>query len=287
MFTIKNLTFSYEEGPQRHMVLHDISLHIPKGEWWSIIGANGSGKSTLARHLNGLLVGDTGQVLVDGLDASRPEYQQEIRRRVGIVFQNPDNQIIGNSIEEDVAFGPENMGIPPQEIRQRIQQALAQVGLSGMEKQDPNLLSGGQKQRVAIAGALAMQPEALILDESTAMLDPQGCEEVFAVLKKLHQNGMTIVMITHHMAEVAWSDRVAVLSEGCLRTTGTPAEIFAQTDRLKQWHIELPVISQIGQMLLEQGVGQYLPGRTANISAAMSVEALAQALVEGRKTWKK
>ena len=269
------------------MVLHDISLHIPKGEWWSIIGANGSGKSILARHLNGLLVGDTGQVLVDGLDASKPEYQQEIRRRVGIVFQNPDNQIIGNSIEEDVALGPENMGIPPQEIRQRIQQALAQVGLSGMEKQDPNLLSGGQKQRVAIAGALAMQPEALILDESTAMLDPQGCEEVFAVLKKLHQNGMTIVMITHHLAEVAWSDRVAVLSEGCLRTTGTPAEIFAQTDRLKQWHIELPVISQIGQMLLEQGIGQYLPGRTANISAAMSVEALAQALVEGRKTWKK
>jgi len=261
MFELNNVSFAYEEnGSFGAPVLKNISLKIAKGEWWAIIGANGSGKSSLARHLNGLLLPNSGRVLVDGIDTLDEENWLTIRQKVGIVFQNPDNQIVGNSVEEDVAFGPENLGLPTAEIRKRVEECLRRVGLVDYAKADPNNLSGGQKQRVAIAGALAMQPEALILDEATAMLDPEGAAEVFAVLEELRQSGMTIVMITHNMAEVVPADKVAVLSAGEIKAVGTPAEVFARTDELDAWQIERPLFSRLGSALVEAGIGEFLPG---------------------------
>ncbi len=245
MFKIDNITFAYED----ELALDGISLHIKKGEWWSIIGSNGSGKSTLARHLNGLLQPMTGSVLTGGLDVAKVENHGQIRRQVGFVFQNPDNQIIGTTVEEDVAFGPENIGVPREEIRERITNSLGRVGLAGFENRSPNTLSGGQKQRLAIAGALAMFPEALIIDEATAMLDPKGCQEVYKVLSELHADGMTIVMITHNMSEVVMSDHVAVMCDGRLAMVGSPREVFAQTENLEKWHIELPLITRLGLMI--------------------------------------
>ncbi len=280
MFVLEDVSFAYdpEEAP-KELALKRVSLHIKKGEWWSIIGANGSGKSTLARHLNGLLTPGSGKVLVDGMDTAAFENLAAIRRQVGIVFQNPDNQIIGNSVEEDVAFGPENIGVDPVEIRARIGASLEKVGLPGFETKDPNQLSGGQKQRVAIAGALAMNPAALVIDEATAMLDPQGCQEVFAVLRQLHQKGMTIVMITHHMHEVVFSDQVAVMAGGDLMATGAPKEIFAQTENLKRWSIELPMINRIGEQLLADGIAEYCPDLRDKVAAVMSVAEMAGLLL--------
>ena len=246
MFRLENVTYEYQPGVQ---ALSDVSLHIPKGCWAAIIGANGSGKSTLARHLNGLLTATAGRVLVDGRDVNEYANVQQLRRRVGIVFQNPDNQIVGNSVEEDVAFGPENLGLPRDEIRRRITGALRMVGLVGREKEDPATLSGGQKQRLAIAGALAMQPDALILDEATAMLDPVGAAEVLQVLRQLHAGGMTIVMITHSMAEVAEAELAVVMAGGRLQLAAPPADVFRNDKELAGWHIELPPVTMLGNML--------------------------------------
>lgn len=274
MFLVDNVSFAYDQENPKKLALNKVSLEINKGEWWSIIGSNGSGKSTLARHLNGLLFPSEGRVITGGMDTSDSANLRAIRRRVGIVFQNPDNQIIGNTVEEDVAFAPENLGVPPAEIRERITECLDMVGLSGFEKADPNNLSGGQKQRVAIAGALAMRPEALILDEATAMLDPQGCNEVFGVLHRLHSEGMTILMITHNMSEVIYSDRVAVLRKGELMSVGTPQMIFSQTDQMKNWGIELPIVNRIGEKLVELGIGKYIPERADKIPACLTMDEL-------------
>ena len=250
MFRLENVTYEYQAGVK---ALADVSLHIPRGCWAAVIGANGSGKSTMARHLNGLLAATSGRVLVDGRDVNEYANVQQLRRKVGIVFQNPDNQIVGNSVEEDMAFGPENLGVPRDEMRRRITEVLGMVGLVGREKADPNNLSGGQKQRLAIAGALAMQPEALILDEATAMLDPVGAAEVLEVLRRLHAGGMTIVMITHSMAEVAEAELAVVMANGRLQMAAPPAEIFRREQELRGWHIELPPVTQLGNMLGMKG----------------------------------
>lgn len=275
VFLIDKVSYAYDnEDNARKLALNKVSLHIRKGEWWSIIGSNGSGKSTLARHLNGLLFPTEGKVFTDGMDTSDFENLRKIRHKVGIVFQNPDNQIIGNTVEEDIAFAPENSGIPSAEIRRRITESLDLVGLSGFEKADPNSLSGGQKQRIAIAGALAMYPEALILDEATSMLDPKGCDEVFKVLHRLHAEGMTILMITHNMSEVIYSDKVAVLRKGELMTVGTPQMIFSQTDEMKNWGIELPIINRIGERLVKMGIEKYLPDKVKDIPACLTMDKL-------------
>ena len=278
MFLVDNVSYAYDSENPKKLALNKVSLHIGKGEWWSIIGSNGSGKSTLARHLNGLLFPTAGKVYTDGMDTAATQHLREIRHKVGIVFQNPDNQIIGNTVEEDVAFAPENSGIPTDEIRRRVTECLAMVGLSGFEQADPNNLSGGQKQRVAIAGALAMHSEALILDEATAMLDPQGCREVFKVLRELNDRGITILMITHNMSEVVYSDKVAVLRKGELMTVGTPQEIFARTDEMKNWGIELPIVNRIGERLQEMGAGKYLPDSGSSISGCMNLDSLVRLL---------
>ena len=278
MFKIEGVSFAYDQEHPRKLALNKVNLHIKKGEWWSIIGSNGSGKSTLARHLNGLLFPTEGKVFTDGLDTADLANLRAIRRKVGIVFQNPDNQIIGNTVEEDIAFGPENLGVETAKIRERIKECLAMVGLAGFEKADPNNLSGGQKQRVAIAGALAMQPQALILDEATAMLDPQGCNEVFSVLHKLHAEGMTILMITHNMSEVIFSDHVAVMRKGELMSVGSPKMIFSQTDQMKNWGIELPIVNRIGEKLVEMGAAEYLPDKAKKIPAVLTMAELVDLL---------
>ncbi|HIU10206.1 MAG TPA: energy-coupling factor transporter ATPase [Candidatus Avidehalobacter gallistercoris] len=246
MFQIEKLQFKYENGTK---ALDGVTLSIKRGEWFAVLGANGSGKSTLARHLNGLLLAASGRVLVDGREVGDYSDIKNLRRMVGLVFQNPDNQIVGNSVEEDVAFGLENLGVPRDEMRRRITEVLGQVGLAGLEQADPATLSGGQKQRLAIAGALAMQPQALILDEATAMLDPAGAAEVLSLLGDLHRQGLTIVMITHNMSEVVAADRAAVLSNGQLVFCGTPQEVFAAGDMLRACHLELPPAAALGEML--------------------------------------
>ena len=246
MFKIENLHYRYNNGRE---ALQGVSLEIKRGEWLAVLGANGSGKSTLARHLNGLLLPTEGRVEVMGQEVREYARIQDLRRLVGIVFQNPDNQIVGNSLEEDCAFGPENLGVERAEMRRRIARALEQVGLAGQEQADPNRLSGGQKQRLAIAGALAMQPQALILDEATSMLDPAGAAEVMSLLQKLHEDGLTIIMITHDMGEVLLADRVAVLMNGRLQFEGTPQEVFARGGELAACHIELPPITELGELL--------------------------------------
>ncbi len=251
MFRLENLVYEYTGGRR---ALDGVSLQVPKGQWLAVLGANGSGKSTLARHLNGLLQPTAGRVWVAGRPLEEYADIQQLRRLVGIVFQNPDNQIVGNSVEEDVAFGLENLGVPRPEMRRRIGEALQMVGLAGREKVDPAALSGGQKQRLAIAGALAMQPQALLLDEATSMLDPVGVAEVLEVLRRLHQQGLTIVMITHNMSEVLFCDQAVVLAAGRVQLPPMPpAELFAHTQELARWHIELPAVTQLGCLLGVEG----------------------------------
>jgi len=254
MFSVENISYRYDTNQGIFPALTEVSLQIPAGQWWGIVGANGSGKSTLARHLNGLLLPEQGRVFSCGLDTAREENLVAIRRKVGFVFQNPDNQMVGNTVEEDVSFGLENAGVPQQEMRRRIETALAAVGLPGMEKRDPVRLSGGQKQRLAIAGALVMEPEALILDESTAMLDGEGRQDILALLTKLHHDGMTIIMISHDMEEAMLADCLAVMDKGRLVATGRPREIFARMAQGEQWDIDLPEVSRIGSALADLGM---------------------------------
>ena len=222
-----------------------VSLSIEKGSFVAVLGHNGSGKSTFAKHMNGILVPDQGRVLVEGLDTSDEEHVIDVRRRVGMVFQNPDNQLVANVVEDDVAFAPENLGVEPKEIRRRVDDALHRVGMYEFRLHAPHLLSGGQKQRIAIAGVLAMQPEILVLDEPTAMLDPAGRREVLSTVEELRaETGMTVLLITHHMDECIHADRVIVISDGELALQGRPEEVFAQVETMRQLGLGVPATTE-------------------------------------------
>ncbi|MBR2215798.1 MAG: energy-coupling factor transporter ATPase [Selenomonadaceae bacterium] len=250
---ISRLTYVYAAAKENTPALNGINLNIGEGEFVAIVGANGSGKSTLARHLNALLLPTEGTCKVMGLDTARPENLWDIRRQVGLVFQNPDNQLVAAIVEDEVAFGPENLGLPPAEIRLRVDKALQAVGLTEQLHFAPHLLSGGQKQRLAIAGALAMEPKCLVLDEATAMLDPQGREEVMQVARDLREQGLTLICITHFMEEAALADRVVVMHQGKIVAQGTPKEILAATD-LAKWGLEPPLATEIADRLRRRGL---------------------------------
>lgn len=252
ILSLENVSYSYDKG---HKVLKNINLTAEKGEYIAIIGHNGSGKSTLTKLLNGLFVPETGTVTVDGFSSTDKKSLFEIRKRVGVVFQNPDNQLVASIVEDDVAFGPENLGLPREEIGKRIDFALDFVGMQEYRHRTPTRLSGGQKQRIAIAGVLALMPEVLVLDESTAMLDPMGRKEVLSVVKKLNiERQTTIIAITHYMDEVTQADRVIVLDKGEIKMQGTPEEIFARREELSSMGLEIPLSARISEKLIKNGV---------------------------------
>ena len=269
MIEIQNVSYAYEDAAAK--ALNNVSLTINDGEFVAVVGHNGSGKSTLAKHLNALLLPTEGKVLVDGMDTANEADTLSIRQRVGMVFQNPDNQLVTTIVEEDVAFGPENIGVPGNEIRARVDRALAAVGMEKYAHSAPNMLSGGQKQRIAIAGMLAMQPKVLVLDEATAMLDPKGRRDIIDLVTKLHkENGITVVMITQYMEEVIGADRVAVMSGGELILEGTPKEVFSQDELLHKHRLDVPVMQQLANRLNARGAN--LP------KSILSVEEMAQAI---------
>jgi energy-coupling factor transport system ATP-binding protein len=258
MIEVKNLSHSYQVSAGVVIpALSMVNLNIQEGEFIGIAGRNGSGKSTLAKHFNALLVPKSGEgkVLVDKMDTRDRGMVWEIRQRVGMVFANPDNQMVAPIVEEDVAFGPENLGVPSEEIRQRVDWALAQVGMAGYQKRAPHLLSGGQKQRVAIAGALAMRPRYLVLDEPTSMLDPVGRQEVMLILRKLNQeNKVTILLITHHMEELIEVDRLVVMDQGQLVLEGAPTQVFQEIEVIKSLGLDIPRVVKLGALLKQQGI---------------------------------
>lgn len=252
MFKLEKVYYKYH-GEDR-FALNGISLSIPKGQWVAVIGTNGSGKSTFARQLNGLLLPLQGKVWVSGLETAQEGNIPLIRRYVALVMQNPDNQIVASTVEEDTAFGPENLGLPPEEIRERVNDALVWVGIGHLKNKSPHLLSGGQKQRLAIAGALAMHTNCLVLDEPTSMLDPQGRREVLSTIARLHQEKkMNIVHITHNMEEAVCADRIIVMSQGQIVMDGTPQEIFQRTEELRKLSIEIPPVTLLGNRLAADG----------------------------------
>lgn len=256
MISIKNLSFKYDyEDENAIQILKDINLEINEGEFVALLGHNGSGKSTLAKLINGLLLPGQGDVLVDGMNTKNEEEIWDIRRTAGMVFQNPDNQLVATIVEDEVAFGPENMGVEPSEIRRRVDRALEDVGMADYKKNAPHLLSGGQKQRVAIAGILAMSPKYIILDEPTAMLDPSGRREVMDTLIKLNkEEGKTIILITHYMEEAAISDRVVVMEDGSMVLSGTPREVFSQVDKIKGLGLDVPQVTELAYELKKDGL---------------------------------
>ena len=232
-----------------------VSLDIKQGDFIAILGHNGSGKSTLAKHMNAILNPTEGTLWVDGMDTSAEEYIWDIRQTAGMVFQNPDNQIIGQLVEEDVGFGPENMGIPTKEIWERVKESLRAVGMYKYRKHSPNKLSGGQKQRVSIAGVLAMHPKCIILDEPTAMLDPSGRKEVIRAVRGLNDvEGVTVILITHYMEEIIHADKVFVMDKGQIAMEGTPREIFSQVERLKELRLDVPQVTLLAYELKKQGI---------------------------------
>jgi len=256
LFDIRHVshTFETEEG-KTFDALKDVTAQIKKGEFTAIIGTNGSGKSTLARHLNALLLPTEGELIVEGMRTSDAGCVWDIRQKVGMVFQNPDNQLVAAVVEEDVAFGPENLGVPPEEIRERVDLALEKVGMTSYRKQAPSMLSGGQKQRVAIAGVLAMKPDCIVLDEPTAMLDPKGRKEVMDTIHELNKKeGITIVLITHFMEEAVTADHILVIDKGVLKMEGTPREIFSQADKVTEIGLDVPVPADLARRLRKKGM---------------------------------
>lgn len=261
---IKDLHFSYakDDGKHQNDVLRGVSLDIKRGEYVAILGRNGSGKSTLAKLLN-LVIDDfenaTGEILVDGVNILSDEMTEdmafELRKKIGMVFQNPDNQLVATVVEEDVAFGPENLGLDPKEIRRRVDDALQTVGMTEFAKREPHRLSGGQKQRVAVAGVIAMMPDCIIFDESTAMLDPIGRKDIVATMEKLNrEHGITVLTITHYMEEAVRADRVIVLNDGIVALEGTPAQVFSNADELRRAGLELPQCARLLEALAKSGM---------------------------------
>ncbi len=259
----KHLVFRYpaayeddeQEQKQSEPVLKDVSITIEKGSFVAVLGHNGSGKSTFAKHINAILVPDEGKVYVEGLDTSDEENLFAIRQKAGMVFQNPDNQIVATIVEEDVAFAPENLGVDPAEIRQRVDAALKAVKMYEYRNHAPTQLSGGQKQRVAIAGVIAMQPDCIVLDEPTAMLDPQGRQEVMETIRRLNrEKGVTIVLITHYMEEAAQSDRVVVIDGGRVLLDDTPRRVFKQVETLKSVGLDVPQVTELAHLLRQEGI---------------------------------
>lgn len=235
--------------------IDDLTVDIQKGDFVAILGHNGSGKSTFAKQVNGILLPTGGTVWISGMDTKDDSHIWDIRKTAGMVFQNPDNQIIGNVVEEDVGFGPENIGVPTEEIWRRVDESLEAVGMSAYRMKSPNKLSGGQKQRVAIAGVMAMKPECIILDEPTAMLDPNGRKEVIRTIRELNrQEGITVLLITHYMEEVIWADRVIVMDEGQLVMDGTPREVFSRVQELKSYRLDVPQVTELAYELKQAGV---------------------------------
>ena len=254
----QNVSFRYEgssEKEQLPLAVRDVSFSVKKGDFVAILGHNGSGKSTLAKLSNSILLPESGKVLVNGMDTADESLAYDIRRTVGVVFQNPDNQIVASVVEEDVAFGPENLGVPPEEIRKRVDNALKAVGMYEYRKHEPHKLSGGQKQRVAIAGMIAMLPECIVLDEPTAMLDPRGRKEVMDTILKLNREmGMTVVFITHFMEEAVRASRVIVMDNAEILMDGTPREVFRQADRVKAAGLDVPKPAELARALQKRGV---------------------------------
>ena len=278
MINFEKVTFEYirrdEEGNVESInkALDEIDLDVKKGDFIAILGANGSGKSTLARHINALLTPTEGTVYIENLNTKDDENLLRIRQKTGFVFQNPDNQIIAGLVEEDVGFGPENIGVPTKEIWERVAEALEKVGMTAYREKSPNNLSGGQKQRVAIAGILAMKPECIVLDEPTAMLDPKGRIEVIETIKDLNKNaGITIILITHYMTEVVDADKIYVMSEGKVKLSGTPREIFKEVELLKEYKLDVPQVTEIAYRLRKEGV--VLP------DCVLTIEELTEALL--------
>lgn len=259
MIKCSNVSFKYLKNidgkNEEEYALKNVNLEVKKGEFLVILGHNGSGKSTIAKHMNALVTPSEGTVIVDGIDTSNSEMLWDIRARAGMVFQNPDNQLVATIVEEDVAFGPENLGIEPIEIRKRVDKSLEKVGMSEYKKHAPHLLSGGQKQRVAIAGILAIEPECIIFDEPTAMLDPSGRREVLNNIKDLNkEHGMTIILITHYMDEAAQADRIIVMDDGNIRMEGTPREIFPQVECMKNIGLDVPQVTELAYELKKAGI---------------------------------
>ncbi len=257
MIKSEDLVFKYvnaEEQTEKVAINH-VSMEVKKGEFLVILGHNGSGKSTMAKHMNALLLPSGGKMYVDGLDTSDIENLWEVRRRAGMVFQNPDNQLVATIVEEDVAFGPENLGIDPKEIRERVDDSLKAVGMYEYRKHAPHLLSGGQKQRIAIAGILAMRPKCIVLDEPTAMLDPSGRNEVMKTINEVNKKfGITIILITHYMDEAAQADRIIVMDKGEKVMEGVPREIFSQVEKIKSIGLDVPQVTELAYELQKEGV---------------------------------
>ena len=269
----QQLRFSYaaDEGSVPPVVLDGVDLEIAEGSFVAVLGHNGSGKSTLAKHMNAILLPTGGKVYVSGIDTADEDALLDIRRTVGMVFQNPDNQIVANVVEEDVAFAPENLGVPSEEIRRRVDEALRQVGMYEYREHAPHLLSGGQKQRVAIAGVIAMRPRCIVLDEPTAMLDPIGRSEVMKTIRALNRtSGVTVVLITHHMDEAAIADRLVVMAKGSIVSDGPPPQLFRQVEALKSVGLTVPETTELLWQLRQAGVDVPLD--------ALSDEECAQAL---------
>lgn len=275
IITFENVHYTYPGDELESLT--DVSLSVEEGSFVAILGKNGSGKSTLAKHMNAILVPDAGKVTVCGMDTADEESMLEIRRNVGMVFQNPDNQIVANVVEDDVAFAPENLGVPSEEIRRRVDEALKQVGMYELKGHAPHLLSGGQKQRVAIAGVIAMQPRIIVLDEPTAMLDPQGRKDVIATVTRLcRENGMTVLLITHHMDECIGADKLIIMADGKIVTSGTPAEVFSQLELMEGQGLSVPETTRILHDLRADGFD--LPTDLLTVDAC--ADAIAQAFAD-------
>lgn len=253
---IENVSFEYKKdgGENSKKALRNINLQIEKGSFTAILGKNGSGKSTLAKNLNGLLLPTEGRILVNGYDTSDDEHIWDVRQSAGMVFQNPDNQLVSAIVEDDVAFGPENLGIDPLEIRERVDKALADVNMGPYRGKSPHLLSGGQKQRIAIAGVVAMKPSCIIFDEPTAMLDPKGRSEIMRIIKELNEEGITVVLITHFMEEAVHADRVIIMNEGEVFLDGSPEKVFSRGEQVRSVNLDVPLAVELAAKLRLKGI---------------------------------